>query len=315
MVFRSWWRNRARLLIAAGCLLPAGCRTPSAPRSTAPAGTEIIVAGKGFPAGTRVVTWLEPGGFNAYATRKPLYGRRPSAKGKKDRDPTVRELQRQVDQFVLHYDGGGLSRICFDVLQKRGLSVHFLLDVDGTIYQTLDLQERAWHAGTANDRSIGVEIANLGAYPPAEAKVLAEWYQRGPAGQTRLVPPKAAGDGRVRTPNFQGRPQRPDPVRGKVNGRELVQYDFTPEQYAALIKLTAALHRIFPQIALDYPRDAQGRLVTGQLTDKQLAAFRGVLGHFHVSASKYDPGPAFQWEAVIMRARREPSSARTSDRP
>ena len=49
---------------------------------------------------------------------------------------------------------------------RRGLSVHFLLDVDGTLYQTLDLRERAWHAGESffrgrrccNDFSIGIEL-------------------------------------------------------------------------------------------------------------------------------------------------------------
>ncbi|HWA24894.1 MAG TPA: N-acetylmuramoyl-L-alanine amidase [Lacunisphaera sp.] len=262
-----------------------------------------------------MVTWLEPGGFNAYVTQTPLYGRRPSPGGRRDRDPTLAELQRHVDQFVLHYDGGGLSRICFEVLQKRGLSVHFLLDVDGTIYQTLDLQERAWHAGMANDRSIGVEIANIGAYAPREAGILDKWYQRGPAGQTRLVPPRTAGVAPVRTPGFQGRPQRPERIRGRINARELVQYDFTPQQYAALIKLTAALHQVFPGIALDYPRDQRGRLVAGKLTDAQLAGFRGVLGHFHIDANKYDPGPAFQWDPVIARARRESPSAHTPDQP
>ena len=41
--------------------------------------------------------------------------------------------------------------------------MHFLLDLDGTIYQTLDLKERALHVGASNTRSVGVEIANLGA--------------------------------------------------------------------------------------------------------------------------------------------------------
>ena len=51
-------------------------------------------------------------------------------------------LQRVVDQFVIHYDVAGTSRNCFEVLQdKRGLSVHFMLDLDGTIYQSLDLKE------------------------------------------------------------------------------------------------------------------------------------------------------------------------------
>src|SRR5690606_27046607 len=83
-------------------------------------------------------------------------------------------LQQVVDQVVIHYDGSGTSRRCFETLHdRRGLSAHFLLDVDGTIHQTLDLKERAWHAGVANDRSIGIEIANVGAHPPGDDQILA----------------------------------------------------------------------------------------------------------------------------------------------
>jgi N-acetylmuramoyl-L-alanine amidase len=85
-------------------------------------------------------------------------------------------LQRVVDQFVLHYDGCGFSKSCFAVLRDRpGLSGHFMLDLDGTIYQMLDLRERAVHATTSNERAIGSEIANLGAFPRGETKVLDEW--------------------------------------------------------------------------------------------------------------------------------------------
>src|SRR6185503_14558055 len=90
----------------------------------------------------------------------------------------LERLREVVDQFVLHYDVAGTSGRCFQVLQDaRGLSVHFLLDVDGTIYQTLDLRDEAWHATKANPRSIGIEIANLGAYPPGKAKPLDDAYE------------------------------------------------------------------------------------------------------------------------------------------
>ena len=76
-------------------------------------------------------------------------------------------LQDVVDQFVIHFDVCGTSRRCFGVLHdERGLSVHFMLDLDGTIYQTLDLKESAWHATQANSRSVGVEIANMGTFKP-----------------------------------------------------------------------------------------------------------------------------------------------------
>src|SRR6185503_15722678 len=104
-------------------------------------------------------------------------------------------LAEQIDLLVLHYDACGTSRECFRVLQdERKLSVHFLLDLDGTIYQTLDLREQAWHARAANARSIGVEIAHVGAYPPEERARLARWYEWTEDG-VRLTLPPAAGDG------------------------------------------------------------------------------------------------------------------------
>ena len=97
-------------------------------------------------------------------------------------------LQQKVDQFVIHYDVCPTSEICFKVLHDmRGLSVHFMLDVDGTIYQTLDLKERAWHAGIANDRSVGIEIANMGSYATNQTPAqLLRYYKADESGQIRL---------------------------------------------------------------------------------------------------------------------------------
>ena len=38
----------------------------------------------------------------------------------------------------------------------------------------------------------------------------------------------------VRTAGFVARPVRPEPVTGRIQGTELLQYDLTPEQYQAL---------------------------------------------------------------------------------
>ena len=288
----------------------AGCRTPSlprpAPRLEARQGDEIIAAGELFHTGTRVVTWMDPGGYDAHPGAQPRNPRRVSskpAKGAPSQNGELAALQGTVDQFVLHYDGCGLSKLCFKVLRERGLSVHFLLDLDGTVYQTLDLRARALHATTSNDRSIGVEIANLGAYPPGEAKVLAGWYKYDARGEPSIKVPAAAGDPMIRTKNFVGRPARFSPLRGAVQRKTLVQYDFTPEQYTALAKLTAALCRVFPGLKCDYPRDAAGRLVAEKLSEKELARYQGVLGHFHIQTNKIDPGPALQWDTLINEAR------------
>ena len=320
------------LLCALGLL--AGCHAALRPGTPARrTGDEIVVTGRFFHTGTPVVLWTDPGGYDAYRVERRFSPIDESAwetskfKVKDLSTPnrynlrrqrlTVEEiervrgggwdlplLQRVVDQFVIHYDVAGTSRQCFKVLHDaRGLSVHFMLDLDGTIYQTLDLKERAWHATIANHRSIGIEIANMGAYGEGDKDdPLDTWYSKDDRG-TRITIPAARGDGGVRTPGFVGRPAREEPVVGEVQGRMLRQYDFTPEQYDSLVKLTAALCVVFPKIRCDYPRDAGGKLVPRKLPDDELKAFAGVLGHYHVQLNKTDPGPALQWDRVIDGAR------------
>lgn len=323
------------ITVLLGVSLLVGCQAVRPVGKLAPRrGDEIMVAGRYVHTGTRVVLWTDPGGYDAYRVERrfsPLERADWETSRQEVKDLTTPNrynlrragltpeelervrgggwdlptLQRVVDQFVLHYDVCGTSRQCFKVLHDlRGLSVHFLLDVDGTIYQTLDVKERAWHATTANSRSVGVEIAHMGAYRSVEQSPYDQWYARDADGRVRLVIPQRLGDGGVRTPNFVGRPARPELITGEIQGQQLVQYDFTPEQYAALIRLTAALCKVFPKIRCDYPRDAQGRLIPHKLPDAELERFQGVLGHFHIQTNKVDPGPAFQWDLVIEGARR-----------
>jgi N-acetyl-anhydromuramyl-L-alanine amidase AmpD len=259
---------------------------------------------------------MDPGGFNAYKLEPPKPGepagenhgaRRlpvPGGMTEPPRPLDLPALQEIVDQFVIHYDDEGISKRCFAVLQRRHLSVHFLLDLDGTIYQTLDLRERAYHATIANSRSVGVEMAGIGAFSPDQAKPLKAWYQDDTSGRLRIVAPPEIGDLGQHRPGFIARPARPQLVQGTINGHALEQHDFTPEQYAALIKLTAALHRALPRIKLDYPRDAAGRLITHKLSDKALDNYHGILGHFHIQTNKIDPGPALQWDVLIEGPRR-----------
>ena len=213
-------------------------------------------------------------------------------------------LQKKVDQFVYHYDVAASSQGCFRTLHDaRGLSVHFMLDLDGTIYQTLDVKERAWHASESNSRSVGIEICNMGAYGPNSRKTLDTYYRKDDKGQTQFVPPVYSKNAQ-RTPNFVARPSRNEPVVGVVQGSEYAQYDLTPEQYDSLIKLTAALCTQLPRITPDYPRDAQGNLITKVLNDEDWEKYSGLMGHYHVQENKQDPGPAFQWDKVINGARK-----------
>ena len=184
------------VLIAQIFLVGCACHSPgSHERRT---GDEIVVAGQFFHTGTPVVLWMDPGGYDAYRVERRFAPytnsdfessrtnldapRKPNRYDIRDHNLTPEELERvrgggwdlptlqsNVDQFVIHFDVAGISRTCFKVLQdSRDLSVHFMLDLDGTIYQTLDLKERARHATIANNRSVGIEIANMGSYASTE---------------------------------------------------------------------------------------------------------------------------------------------------
>ena len=321
----------AFLLVCA--FLLTGCASQSNLGRVEPRkGDEIVVAGQFFQTGTPVVLWMDPGGYDGYrverrfgpvekasweishAENKNLvtpnrYGLRRNQLSA-DEIERVRGggwdlplLQRVVDQFVMHFDVCGTSQTCFRILQDdRDLSVHFMLDLDGTIYQTLDLKERAWHATTSNDRSIGVEIANIGAYPANGKNPFAEWYKQDAKGSTTITVPKRLGDGGIRTSGFVGRPARNEPVRGMIQGEDLMQYDFTPQQYAALIKLTATVCKIFPKIKCAYPADENGRPVGHKLPEAELNHYEGLIGHYHIQTNKVDPGPAFNWDYVVTNA-------------
>lgn len=273
-------------------------------------GDEIVIAGHLFHTGAPVVLWFDPGGYDSYRneprfalTTQPSYpahyNRRAVNVPPENADLAF--CQNTIDQFVIHYDASGLSKYCFATLHdQRGLSVHFMLDLDGTIYQTMDVKDRAWHATTSNSRSVGVEIANVGAYESPDAPAFNKWYERDASGNVQIRLPMNSG---IRTPNFVAKPARSEIVSGTILNKTLYQYDFTPQQYASLAKLAAALNTALPKIELDYPRDKYGHLITGKLPDSRLTKYRGILGHYHVQSNKQDPGPAFDWDRVINTAR------------
>lgn len=302
-------------------------------------GDEIVVAGQLFHTGAPVVTWMDPGGFDAYRTdRRFAEYKDASFKATTQKAAEIRQetgrpanfgdidepqrldlrakvltneeiekyrgggwdlptLQQKVDQFVYHFDVTGTSSQCFFILHDiRALSVHFMLDVDGTIYQTCDAKERAWHATISNPRSIGIEIANIGCYRPG-GNTLKEWYRKDANGRTQVVLPAFVQKAKLRTPGPYY-PARNEPVVGKIRGQDYEQYDLTDAQYDSLMKLTAALCTALPKITCDYPRDEKGELIRETLTESQWADHQGLMGHWHVQTNKTDPGPAFNWERV-----------------
>jgi N-acetylmuramoyl-L-alanine amidase len=118
---------------------------------------------------------------------------------------------------VLHYTAMGsaeaaLERLCDPVAE---VSAHWLIGRDGRLWQLVDEDLRAWHAGAGawgavrdvNSRSIGIEIDNDGASPFSEpamtaleallAGVVARWGIR-PArviGHSDMAPGRKADPG------------------------------------------------------------------------------------------------------------------------
>ena len=321
--------------------MPSAWQSPSPPHPRV--GDEICVAGQWIhtDCSNKVVTWIDVGGFDAYAVTPELpLGTAPGATATQlnvaenqpgVKGPVVRygsrrlkqssstssqpaspprgpagalvtdlsDLRKVITQLVIHHDGCGTSKKCFKVLhEERGLSCHFLIDVDGRIFQTLDLMERAWHATDANDVSIGVELASLGAFREPE--------------DVAITPFDVSDSDNC----IEGR----DFVRGEINGDVYVQQPYTDKQMDSVTKLYATLLKTFPYLKLGYPledeqlesdgsNDAEKVFMTYQqvlnekLTDERRRNFCGALGHFHVQRSKCDPGPAIDWGALVVKTK------------
>jgi len=115
----------------------------------------------------------------------------------------ARPLHAQIDLVVLHsislppgrYGGDDVLRFFtnrldwqahpyFETLRGLQVSAHFFLRRDGTLWQLVDCDARAWHAGASswrgrgdcNDDSIGIELEGLEGerFEPAQYAALAQ---------------------------------------------------------------------------------------------------------------------------------------------
>jgi N-acetylmuramoyl-L-alanine amidase len=269
-------RNVAALLVGAVVVGASVATAQEAPRTA----EAIVVAGQAFDVGRPVVLWRDPEGFDAYQTRcidqsggccdgeSKRYGARSGVEKR-----SLEELQGRISQLVLHFDGCVNSRSCFKSMHNRprpsgngcGLSAHFMIDADGTIYQTLDVVERAFHAEEANSDSIGVEICNRGRVDRSE------WPKLPPDYRTRVT------------------------REVTINGERHEAYEFRPEQYESIVALTRTLLRLFPRIKPEIP-ERNGEPIMDTLADP--LSFEGILGHLHIERKKWDPG-ALDWIRIL----------------
>ncbi|MBK9070296.1 MAG: N-acetylmuramoyl-L-alanine amidase [Myxococcales bacterium] len=173
--------------------------------------------------------------------------------------PPLAAVRAVIRQFVVHHDGCPDSATCWNVLHnERGLSCHFLIDNDGTIYQTLDLAYNGYHAADFNPHSIGVELSNRG-----DALKDPSYYAN--RGQKRDVRPV------------------------KVHNHTYLAFDYTEAQYRAMRALAGGLSRLLPNLPLEYPQELPGHQAWGMLEGGQ--GYSGYLGHYHCTTRKWDPGP------------------------
>jgi len=207
---------------------------------------EIVHNGKFHPIPwDKVVLWDEPNGLGCKSGTYSNYA------GKPDRAPSF---------FVNHWDVCLSAESCANVLWRRGISVHFCIDNDGTIYQLLDTQHAAWQAGgrTWNHKSIGVEISN------AYYMKYQDWYVD------------------------HGFGERPVTTDARCHNSTLGEHlDFYPVQLEALKALWIAIHNA-TGIPLECPTDSNGELVA--TVDKQCerGSFEGFINHYNLTKRKID---------------------------
>jgi N-acetylmuramoyl-L-alanine amidase len=83
-----------------------------------------------------------------------------------------RPAGKPIDILLLHYTGMPSAQVALDRLcdPAAEVSCHWLIEEDGSVWQLVEEQHRAWHAGLScwagytdvNSRSIGIELVNPG---------------------------------------------------------------------------------------------------------------------------------------------------------
>lgn len=190
--------------------------------------------------------------FRHYLEFKPWRGARP-------RDAVI-------DLFTIHWTGGeGTADQVHQTLLRRLLGIELIIDRHGEIYQCCDpLKVSALSVGRGrrfNPRQLGVEIVNYGFTWP-----------------------------RWRRPPSLGR-DRPT-IRTKIKGMTLQIAEFYPVQLEAVLWLVDAITAAIPTIPRRVPRERSGELIHRTLTRPEALKFKGIVGHYHLSRIKIDPGPA-----------------------
>ena len=176
--------------------------------------------------------------------------------------------------IVTHFDVCSSGPACKRVLENRGISSHFVIDNDGTIIQMVDTNHTAWHAGSVNRRSIGIDISN--AY---YVKYQKKYTSKG-------LPPRPIVEDSV--------------VHGRKLKPHLGYYPVQIEAYKALIKVLCKHYKI----PLECPLNEDGTLLTGVHGPSSKGNFKGIVNHYNLTRNKIDTA-GLKLDEILKELREE----------
>ena len=224
--------------------------------------TNIVVCGKKFDCGARVVLWDEQEGLSFYPGG-------PSIKGHyTERNLNLKELSGLINAFYVHHSVTYTAHSMFRGLKARNLSCNFMIDDDinedgcATIYQLLDVKDAGYtQGGIYNRNGAGVEIAY---YPDAWSNP--DRYSKVNQEKWGVQPHSIVSD--------------------TIHGHEFKKvFGPTEAQVKACIRLIYGYSKAFPNLELSFPRDKDGKFISGLVPENQR---KGLLHHFNVKRAKVD---------------------------
>tara|TARA_Y100000034_G_scaffold137014_1_gene218477 strand:- start:29645 stop:30538 length:894 start_codon:yes stop_codon:yes gene_type:complete len=168
--------------------------------------------------------------------------------------------QRKPSMIATHWDVALSAASCYNILRKKGISTHFAIDNDGTIYQFVDTNHACWHAGirVVNNKSIGIDLSN--AYYTKYNKI----YERRGFGPRPIVTDSV--------------------IHGRKLGDHLGFYGVQIQAYSALVDALCSHYGI----PLQSPEDAAGNALYAVHKEASKGKFKGVVSHFHLTRRKID---------------------------
>lgn len=161
-----------------------------------------------------------------------------------------------IREIVVHWDATLSAKHCINILNKRNISTHFIIDNDGTIIQLIPVKDIAYHAGSHNSHTIGIDLSN------AYYTKYNDWYVKN---------------------GFGARPV----IKSEVHGKESTHLGYYPEQLESLEKLVNYLCDKY-NIEKSVPLNKDGKLITTVYDPAVKKRFKGVICHYHLTKNKID---------------------------